>query len=89
MRIVGHLPHPSLKITLMHHGRYLLKLEDSDVEVMYRFRDNEGISSVEDAQRILDLGLLQEAEAVLREMSAARRRYAAAGPPPEEFPEII
>ena len=73
----------------MHHGRYLLKLEDSDVETVYRFRDSEGIASVEDAQRILDLGLLQEAEGILRSMSEARRRYAEAPPPAEEFPFIV
>ena len=89
MRILGNLPHPRLKITLLHHGRYLLKLEDGDVETVYRFRDSEGVASVEDAQRILDLGLLQEAEGILRAMSTARRRYAEVPPEPSEFPEIV
>lgn len=73
----------------MHHGRYLLKLEDVDVEITYRFRDSEGISNLEDAQRALDLGLLQDAERTLMEMSSARRRYAAMPPERDEFPSIV
>ncbi len=88
MRIVGEIPHPRLKITLMQHGRYLLKLEDREVEVVYRFRDGEGVASLADVQRILDLGLLQEAEAQLQEMVVSRRRYVR-GVETEEFPEIV
>ena len=89
MRILGEIAHPRLKITLMQHGRYLLKLEDVDVEITYRFRDGEGIASLADAQRMLDLGLLQEAEQSIMQLSASRRRYQK---PPEEdddFPSII
>ncbi len=89
MRIVGTITHPKLKITLMHHGRFLLKLEDVDVEITYRFRESEGVANLEDAQRALDLGLLQDAERTLMEMSAARKRYAAMPPKQDEFPTII
>ncbi|MFK8054725.1 MAG: hypothetical protein AB8F78_01290 [Saprospiraceae bacterium] len=89
MRIVGTIPHPKLKITLMHHGRFLLKLEDVDVEITYRFRDSEGIAKLEDAQRALDLGLLQDAERTLMEMSSARKRYAAMPSQEDEFPSLI
>ena len=89
MRIVGTIHHPKLKITLMHHGRFLLKLEDVDVEITYRFRESEGVANLEDAQRALDLGLLQDAERTLMEMSSARKRYAAMPPKQNEFPTII
>ena len=90
MRIVGEIAHPRLKITLMHHGRYLLKLEDVDAEMVYRFRDGEGVASAEDANRLLDLGLLQEAEQQLRSMREAKLRYArAARPPDDDFPTIV
>ena len=90
MRIVGEITHPRLKITLMHHGRYLLKLEDVDAEMVYRFRDGEGVASIEDASRLLDLGLLQEAEQQLRAMREAKLRYArAARPPADDFPTIV
>ncbi len=89
MRIVGEVAHPVLKITLMHHGRYLLKLEDRDVEITYRFRDGEAVNSLDDARRVLDLGLLQEAETTLREMSAARKRYADKPAGEAGFPVII
>lgn len=91
MRTLGNLDHPRLKITLMHHGRYLLKLEDRDVELTYKFRDGEGVNDLASAKRALDLGLLQEAEKTLLDMAAARARYRVepksdAG---EEFPVII
>jgi len=89
MRIVGTIPHPKLKITLMHHGRFLLKLEDVDVEITYRFRESEGVGNLEDAKRALDLGLLQDAERTLLEMSSARKRYAAMPPEVDEFPSIV
>ncbi len=75
MRIIGNIPHPTLKITLMHHGRHLLKLEDRDTEVTYKFRDGEGVHDLASAQRCLDLGLLQEAERTLRELSSQRARF--------------
>ena len=89
MRTLGNLPHPTLKITLLHHGRYLLKVEDRDVEVVFRFRDGEGVASLEEAQRALDLGLLQDAERQLRELAAARTRYLRPSSAEEEFPLII
>ena len=90
MRIIGELPHPTLKITLMHHGRYLLKLEDRDVEITYRFRDEEGVAGLDDARRLLDLGLLQSAERTLRDMQSDRRRFARVAPQHgEQFPDII
>lgn len=88
MRTLGEIAHPRLKITLLHHGRYLLKLEDRDVELTYRFREGEGLSSLADAQRTLDLGLLQEAERTLTEMREARQRYTSR-PSEESFPTII
>ena len=90
MRTLGNVDHPRLKITLMHHGRYLLKLEDRDVELTYKFRDGEGVSDVASAKRVLDLGLLQEAERTLLDMAAARARYRVEPERgEEEFPVII
>ena len=90
MKILGELPHPNLKITLLQHGRYFLKLEDGDVELTYRFRDGDGVSSLADARRILDLGLLQNAERTLRAMADDRRRYLVADrPDTDPLPEII
>ena len=90
MRTLGTIAHPRLKITLMHHGRYLLKLEDRDVELTYKFRDGEGVCDVASARRALDLGLLQEAERTLLDMAAARARYRSKPPAQaEDFPVII
>lgn len=68
MRIVGEIRHPFLKITLMKHDRWLLKLEDGESEVVYRFRDEGGISSLKDANQILSKGLLKRAEVQLAKM---------------------
>ena len=75
MRTIGHLAHPRLKITLMHHGRYLLKLEDRDVELVYRFRDGEGVDDLRSAGEVLAAGLLTAAEATLARMAADRQQY--------------
>ena len=91
MRTLGNIDHPRLKITLMHHGRYLLKLEDRDVELTYKFRDGEGVADLASAKRVLDLGLLQEAERMLLDMAAARARYRVEPEPHagHDFPVII
>ncbi len=90
MRIIGNLDHPRLKITLMHHGRYLLKLEDRDIEVTYKFRDGEGVKDLASARRCLDLGLLQEAEQTLLSLGAQRTRYLPSKPDADvDLPSII
>ena len=90
MRTLGTIDHPRLKITLMHHGRYLLKLEDRDIELTYKFRDGEGVEDLASARRALDLGLLQEAEKTLLDLAATRARYRRSPPPTnDEFPVII
>ena len=90
MKIVGEVPHPRLKITLLRHGRYFLKVEDGDVELTYRFRDGEGVTDLDGARRLLDLGLLQEAERALRAMAADRARFLkAASPKTPRLPDII
>ncbi len=90
MRTLGNLPHPRLKITLLHHGRYLLKLEDREVEVTYKFRDGEGVHDLASAQRCLDLGLLQEAEKTIADLAEQRTRYLPPRVTPgADLPQII
>jgi len=88
MRIIGEIAHPRLKITLMQHGRMLLKVEDRDAEITYRFREGEGLATVTDARQMLDHGLLQDAERTLKAMSEDRIRYINSSGP-QEFPVII
>ncbi len=90
MRTIGHLPHAQLKITLMHHGRYLLKLEDQDVEIVYRFRDGEGVHDLASAAELLAAGLLTDAESSLAQLSASRLRSVRPTIKPDEsFPTIV
>ena len=88
MRIVASFTHPRLKLTLMEHGRYILKAEDRDVELSYRWRSEELPEGASDVQRLLDLGLLQDIERTLAEMNASRRRYLPR-PTQSDFPQII
>ena len=90
MRTLGHIPHERLKITLMQQGRFLLKLEDQDVEVVYRFREDEGVHDLRSAAQVLRGGLLTAAESALRDLAAARLRHIRMAPPPtDDFPSIV
>ena len=90
MRIIGHLPHPRLKITLMQHGRYLLKFEDVDAEIVFRCREDEGVDGLASAAHLLSTGLADHAEQILAQMREARRSLLQAQPEEEDdFPDLL
>lgn len=69
MRVVGEIPHPTLKITIFNwNNRYLIKLEDSALEQTFKVSEFD-VTSDMDVQKILDKEFLSEAETRFREMS--------------------
>lgn len=55
MRIIGHIEHPILKITVFKmENRISVKFESGLYEQTYKFRDGEGIESFEEVERVLD-----------------------------------
>lgn len=66
MRIVGDIPHPTLKITIfLHDSKYAVKFEAGLYEQTYKFRSGDEISSVEDIQTIVDDTFINQVQAAL------------------------
>lgn len=93
MRIVGHIEHPQLKITLFQMDNKLsVKLESGLYEQTYKFRMGEHLSNAEDLKRLVDEtfieGVLQELATMHKIRNQAMGRFLP--PEPEDtFDEII
>jgi len=60
MRIVGQIPHPSIKITLFSYNeKYTIKLEAGPMEQSYKI-PTEQIGSVENLKKLVDDKFLNE-----------------------------
>ena len=93
MRIVGDIPHPSLKITIfLHNNKYAVKFASSLHELVYQFRNGDAIQSVANVQSIVDERLIEESMRLLTQMrqqqSAAIGRWLQ-GENEEEFEVIV
>ncbi|MEM1122764.1 MAG: hypothetical protein AAGJ18_20130 [Bacteroidota bacterium] len=61
MRIVGDIPHPSLKITIfLHDSKYSVKFESGLYEMTYKFRSGDELDSVAAIKAIVDATFIQE-----------------------------
>ncbi len=55
MRIVGHIDHPVLKITIFQHaGKFAVKFETDLMEQTYKFRIGDELQSVNDIKSLVD-----------------------------------
>jgi len=69
MRIVGDIPHPSLKITIfLHDSKYAVKFESGLYEQTYKFRSGDNLQTVEDIKAIVDSEFIQEVAASIPKM---------------------
>lgn len=92
MRIIGHIEHPRLKITVFKmDNRLSLKIEDEYAEETFKFRQQEDLSTLEDVQRLADDSFLKATEQRLLQMrrQAADALARIAPPPPDEFDAIL
>jgi hypothetical protein len=93
MRIIGHIDHPDWKITVFKmDNRLSVKLETGLYEQIYKFRQGEGMDTMEDISAFLDQDFLAAAARHFSSMHQARlaaqaRKDAAEGE--ESFDEII
>ena len=47
MRTIGEIPHPTYKITVLHHNaKYTLQIEGNMVTQSYKFRESESINGM-------------------------------------------
>lgn len=75
MRIVGSIEHPFLKISIFKNDdRLSLKLESGHYEQIYKFREGEGIQTVEDVKKIVDADFLREVEALMKQQHLLRMK---------------
>ena len=73
MRVVGEIDHPRLKITIFKNdGKFSLKFEGGLLEQIYKFRDDERLSTVADVKRIVDADFIEKIEHILRGMKTAQ-----------------
>ena len=69
MRIIGDIPHPTLKITLfLHDSKYSVKFESGLYELTYKFRSGDEIDSVESIKAIVDAQFIAEVMETLPKM---------------------
>lgn len=93
MRIVGEIDHPVLKITVFQmNNRLSVKLESGLYEQTYKFRQGEGVDTLDDVRRIFDAeftqAVLQELQQMHQRKTAALGRHLSPGEE-AEFEEII
>ena len=93
MRIIGNIDHPVFKITVFKmDNRLSVKIEKNMFEQTYRFREGQGVETVQDVEKFLDHFFLQEANDIFAQMDHARLKRLAeikASGQEDEFDEII
>lgn len=68
MRIVGHIPHPEIRITVFHmNDKFILKLEAGPMEQTFKF-DQEKHPGFEAVQKLVDAEFLRKAHDRFNEM---------------------
>ena len=61
MRIIGHLPHPFLKITVFSlNMKFAVKFEAGLMEQTYKFRESENLKSLSDIEKLVDETFVNE-----------------------------
>lgn len=71
MRIIGHVPHPSFKITLLEHNdRFTIQVEAGAYSQHYRFRRIPGLEDARELAGLVDEAFLDEIRMVFDSMHA-------------------
>ncbi len=63
MRILGYIPHPTLKITIFHYeNRFSLKFENALYEQTFKIRPIEGLSNEDEIRKMVNHEFLEQIE---------------------------
>ena len=93
MRIIGHIEHPHLKITVFKmDNRLSVKFENAGYEQTYKLGLDERLESFEDVQKLVDAAFTAQVLAQFQQMHQTRiAAYARAFPVDNQafFEEII
>lgn len=69
MRIVGDIPHNTLKITIFQTtNRFPVKFEIGNFEQTYKFRIGDAINNIKDVRKIIDEPFIQAVEETFKAM---------------------
>lgn len=64
MRILGYIPHPTLKITIFHYeNRFSLKFENAQYEQTFKLKPVEGLSTEDEIRNMVNDAFLEQIEA--------------------------
>jgi hypothetical protein len=93
MRIIGEIPHPSLKISIFKTGdRISVKFENERYEQTYKLGADEKLTTPEAITKWADASFLQQVQQAFQHMHQAHmgalNRFSPAGPE-HRFEEII
>lgn len=90
MRIIGHIEHPTYKLTILEmNHRLSLQIEDGDLVQTFRFRDGT-IDNAIDLRRIVDEVFLSKVDTTFLQMKVTHKEALRTIMTPEDdFPEII
>ena len=73
MRVIGHIEHPSLKITVFKNdGRSSVKFETSLYEQTFKLGDDERFATLEGVQIMVDSVMIQQVLEGFRQMHGTR-----------------
>lgn len=93
MRIIGHIEHPVLKITVFKMDNKLsVKFETGLYEQTYKFRESEELQDMESIQKLVDAPFIQLVEQHFGQMHRVKNDALSRFLPAEDetgFPEII
>ena len=95
MRVIAHLPHPTIKITVFKNdGRFPVQFERDGLSQIYRFRQGEHLNTLDDVKKLVNEDLLRTVQEQFSVMAAAHSRALATfAPAPEDddagLPDII
>jgi len=89
MRTIGHIDHPSHKITVLEHNRKItLQIESGLLSQSYSFRDGSPVSDLEAVKSFCNADFLAKIDQRFRDMNQDYYDQISSGME-EEFPEII
>ncbi len=93
MRIIGHIDHPTLKITVFKmDNRLSVKFETGLYEQTYKYRTGDQMETLEDIKRQVDPPFLQKVEDLFMQMHQSKNQALKRQDDQsqnEEFEEII
>jgi len=85
MRIIGHIPHPVVKITVFHlNMKYAVKLELATLEQTYKIRESDEINGLASIAKLTDEAFIDQCLDRFHRMSKDLGEAFSRSRPPEE-----